>query len=64
MSEKSVDARALEEATRALWGGDAEPVSGEDLLEAAELMFGAGGSRPDPAPGDVDDWARVMFGLR
>ena len=65
MSEKNdrpVAARALEEASRALWwGGDAEFVPAEVLMEAAEAMFRADASRPAPTSDEVDDWAHVMF---
>lgn len=61
-NQRAIDEQALEEAYRALWWGDAEPVSGEDLREATELMFGAGASRPAPTSGEVDDWAHMLCG--
>ncbi len=49
------------QASQALWGGDG-PVSGEQLIEAAALMFGSAGSRPAPTSDEVDDWAHMLFG--
>ncbi len=61
--KRPIDEQAMQEASQALWGGDAEPVSGEKLAEAAEAMFGAAPTEPTPAPReDPDDWAHTLFG--
>ena len=69
MTEKNkrpIDPAALEEAAGALWGSGAEQlISGEQLSEAAGLLFGPASAETLPAPApreDPDDWARVMFG--
>ncbi len=62
-NQRPVDARVLEEASRALWsGGDAEFVPAEALEEAAQLMFGgASASRPaSDEVGVVNDWSKLF----